>query len=182
MKVIAERVVIVAGLLALSACAPTSVVPPDLAKQVDWTVTFAQVKEAPQTYRGRLILVAGVVLSAKLLKEGTRLEILQLPLDSSQAPVTDLRASEGRVLATQKTFLDPATLPPGTRVTLVGEVTGSLTLPLDETEFTYPTLDVRSLTVWPKAMIAPTIGPYPYFGAYWGSYGGPYPIPRPRQP
>ena len=44
--------------------------------------------------------------------------------------------------------------PPRSRVTLVGEVTGSKTLPLDEVEYEYPVLIIRHLTVWPSVPIS----------------------------
>src|SRR5207247_8006566 len=108
-----------------------------------------QRKDAPDSDRGRLIVLGGAVLAAKRLKDGTRIEVLQLPLDDSQRPESDRTVSEGRFVALQKGFLDPATLPEGTRVTLVGEVTGAMTLPLAETEYAYPTLETKTLKVWP---------------------------------
>ena len=59
------------------------------------------------------------------MKGGTQLEVLQLPLEDDQGPVTERTASKGRFLAWQKEFLDPATIADGTRVTIVGEVTGA---------------------------------------------------------
>ncbi|WP_455388305.1 Slp family lipoprotein [Petrachloros mirabilis] len=159
----------------LAGCVGVLVVPPDLKEKVDRSVTFQQVKTSPSTYEGRLIVVGGVVLSAKPLKEnGTRIEILQLPLDSDDEPVGQLTESKGRFLARHKEFLDPATIPFGTRVTVVGEVTGSMTLKMDEVDYEYPTLDIASLTVWPPEQPAYWSRPYPYFGAYWGSFWGPY--------
>ena len=155
-------------------CATPDVIPAELLDRVDRAVSFVQVKEAPASYQGHLIVVGGVVLSAKLLKEGTRIEILQLPLGSSQEPGIKLTTSQGRFMAYKKDFLDPATLPVGTRVTVVGEVTGAITLPVDETEYTFPTLEIKKLTVWPKMVPSYWFRPYPYFGAYWGSYWGPY--------
>ena len=137
---------VLSGLLA--GCA-APVLPASLQLQVDRTLTFAQLKDSPDSYRGRLVIVGGEVLSAKRLKEGTRIEVLQIPLEDSHAPGKDRTASEGRFLARQQEFLDPATLPPGTRVTIVGEVTGATTLPLDETDYTYPTLEIKHLKVWP---------------------------------
>jgi outer membrane lipoprotein len=67
-------------LLLLSGCATTGVIPPALYQQLDRSLTFAQLKDSPDSYRGRLILVGGEVLDAKLLKQGTRLVVLQLPL------------------------------------------------------------------------------------------------------
>src|SRR5215831_10977177 len=101
-------------------------------------IPFLQVKAAPDSYRGQSVVFGGEVLSARRLKEGTRIEILQLPLDRWEHLGTDRTQSQGRFIAMHREFLDPATLPPGTRVMVSGEITGSMTLPLDETEYTYP--------------------------------------------
>lgn len=115
------------------------------------------------------------------MKEGTRIEILQLPLTSSLQPTLDLRKSEGRFVAMQQEFLDPATIPAGTFVTITGEMAGSVTMPLDETEYTYPIMDIKNLRVWREveegshrfgSYMSPGlfIGP----GRYWGPYRSPY--------
>jgi outer membrane lipoprotein len=173
------------GVLAvLPSCASyNNVVPKDLQAAVDDTVRFTQVHEAPDQYHGRTVLFGGEVLSAKRLKDGTRIEVLQLPLDRSQAPIHDRTKSEGRFLAFEKEFLDPATLPAGTRITIVGEITGAMVQPLDETDYTFPTLEVKHLTVWPKTDYAsarpyypgPYAGPYGYWGWRRGGPWGPYP-------
>jgi outer membrane lipoprotein len=164
---------LVTGLCLLGACTQSKVVPPSMESQVDKRLTFAQLKESPDSYRGHLIVLGGAVLSAKRLKDGTRIEVLQLPLDRNQAPGWERTASEGRFLAIQRDFLDPATLPAGTRVTIVGEVLGATTLPLDETEYVYPTVEIKHLKVWQQ--IDAQRRPYPYPPMWSPYYGyGPY--------
>jgi outer membrane lipoprotein len=146
-------------------------------------VTFVQVKAAPDSYRGQSVIFGGEVLSARRLKEATRIEILQLPLDRSGLPGTDRTQSQGRFIAMHRDFLDPATIPPGTRVTVTGEVTGTMTLPLDETEYTYPVIEARHIEVLPPPETAELSRRYPYYytgpGPYWGPYGSPYWRPWP---
>ena len=83
-------------------------------------------------------------------------------------------------MAMNRDFLDPATLPLGSRVTVTGEVTGSVTLPLDETQYNYPIVDVKHLQVWTRAKeaapcINPYMGPGPYWGPHWSPYWRPWP-------
>ena len=161
--------------LLLAGCAGVPVVPPDLKDKVDEHVSFLQLKASPLSYTGRLIVVGGMVLTAKPLKQdGTRIEILELPLGEDYEPTGRLTDSHGRFLAFHKEFLDPATIPMGTRVTVVGEVTGAATLPVDEVDYVYPTLAIKAVTVWPPKVPVWWGRPYPYFGAYWGPYWGPY--------
>lgn len=143
-------------------------------------VTFVQVKAAPDSYRGQSVIFGGEVLSARRLKDATRIEILQLPLDRSDRLGTDRTQSQGRFIAMHRDFLDPATIPPGTRVTVTGEVAGTMTLPLDETEYTYPVIEARRIEVLPPPETAELSRMYPYYtGPYWGPYGSPYWRPWP---
>ncbi len=155
----------------LAGCASDSVVPASLQTQLDKSLTFPQLRESPQSYRGRLMVLGGEVLSAKRMKEETRIEVLEIPLEGSLKPGLDRTASRGRFIAVHKEFLDPATIPPGTRLTLVGEVTGALTDKLDEMDYTYPTLEVKSLKVWPHSETF-SYAPYYYYppSYYWRPY------------
>ena len=140
-------------------------------------ITYMQVKAAPESYNGQPVTFGGKVLGARRLKEGTRIEILQLPLTGSLRPSGDLGKSQGRFVALQKEFLDPATVPSGTFVTVTGEMAGSITLPLDETEYTYPLVRINNLRVWSEdndeaPRIRRPIGPYwgPYWSPYWHTW------------
>jgi outer membrane lipoprotein len=164
----------VSGLVALSGCAMSE-------HQADGLlygtpqISYAQVKSTPESYSGQSVTFGGKVLKARRLKEGTRIEILQLPLTTSQQPTMDLSRSEGRFVALQKEFLDPATVPPGTFLTVTGEMVGTIVLPLDEIEYTYPLIHITNLRVWTEdgegsPRIRRPIGPGPYWGPYWSPY------------
>jgi len=92
-------------------------IPETLELHIDKNLTFTEVLASPESYKGRLILLGGEVLKAKRLKEGTQVELLQLPLNNDQEPTIDLTQSQGRVLVLHQEFLDPATLMPGMLVT-----------------------------------------------------------------
>jgi len=166
------------SLVFMGGCSGVQVVPKELEEQVNRDISFSQLLEAPLEHKGKILVIGGEVLSAKRLKDATQIEVLQLPLNQNMKPGESLQESQGRFLALQKEFLDPATLPVGTRVTVVGEVSGMVTLPLDETTYDFPTLVIKQLTVWPTTPTYRVIRPYPYvypyWGPYWGPYGGPY--------
>lgn len=155
----------------LAGCASSGVVPDALQSQLDQALTFPQIREQPESYQGHLVVLGGEVLSAKRLKDATRIEVLEIPLDGSLQPGLDRTASRGRFVALQQEFLDPATIPPGTRLTIVGEITGAVTDKLDEMDYTYPTLGIKSLKVWPRPESFSHI-PYYYYppSYYWRPY------------
>ncbi len=158
---------------------------PALAEHIEPSLTFPQIKESPDSFKGKLVILGGQVLAAKRLKETTQLTILQLPLIDDREPTTELTQSQGRFIAEQQEFLDPATVPSGTRITLVGELSGSVTQSLDETVYTYPTLIMKHFKVWPAHHSDyerygpyypyPYGYPYPYAYPYWRPYGRFYP-------
>ncbi len=162
------RFLSMAMLVLLAACASTSIIPEPLEQQVDKELTFSQVLESPDSYRGKLVVWGGEVLKAKAMKGGTQLEVLQLPLDDDQRPVTERTESKGRFLAWQKEFLDPATIADGSRVTIVGEVTGASVEKMDAADYRYPTLEVKHLHRW-EARQADEPRSY---GPWWGIFGG----------
>lgn len=182
-------------LMALSACAKSAhqtgrdlldqILPADVRQQIDSTVAFTDLAAAPSTYVGRTVMFSGIVLTAKRAKDRTEIEVLQLPAAPGGLPSEDRSRSEGRFLAIETAFLDPATIESRTPVTVVGKVKGEVTRSLDESEYTYPVIEITRLIDWNKSMLAQYGGrgdPYtrryygayaPFFGAGYG-YGYPY--------
>jgi outer membrane lipoprotein len=133
----------------IAACSSPRVVPESLEPLVDRTVTFREVVAAPDSYQGKLVIFGGEVLKAKRLKDGTQIEFLQLPLDKSERPMHDRQQSQGRFLAIQQEFLDPATIVEGTTMTIVGELSKAKVEHLDDVEYRYPVVIVKHLHTWP---------------------------------
>ncbi len=143
-------------------------IPESLAPQIDKTVSFEQLLENPDAHVGKLVVLGGQVLQAKRLTDATRIEVLQLPLGDSERPTSQRTSSQGRFLAFETTFLDPATLSDQPQVTIVGEVTGLATANLDETEYRYPTIAIKHMHVWE----AQAQNQQPGFGVGLGIGGG----------
>jgi len=173
----------------LSACAQSAhqsgrdlldkILPDDLQRQVDESVSFTDLKTNPSAYQGKTVMFSGIVVRSKRVKDGTEIEVLQIPTGSGAAPAKDRARSEGRFLAKKSgEFLDPAVVDAGTPLTVVGEVREPITRPLDDGEYTYPMLDIKHLVDWdevnPQMRAAPYAYPYgrsmyayPY--SFWGS-------------
>ncbi len=150
-------------LVLMSGCTSHHVVPYELKSLVDRTVTFREVIASPESYEGRILVLGGEVLKVTRLKDGTQIELLQLPFDTDERPILTRQGSDGRFFAIQKEFLDPATIVEGTMMTIVGEVIEAKTDHLDDVEYRYPVLIVKHLHVWPIQS---------------DDYARPYPYPR----
>ncbi len=160
----------VASAMLISGCASREIIPEALEQQVDRTVAFKDLSGSPDTYRGHVVLLGGEILNARYVKDGTQFEILQLPLEESQEPSTQRSETQGRFLAVDGTSPDPAKFARGTRVTMVGEVTGARVQSLDESDYRYPTLDIKHLHVWDDRSAARP-GYRPWWGGIFGGVG-----------
>jgi outer membrane lipoprotein len=159
--------VVMLSVIAMGCSSSPVGIPEALESQIDKNVTFKEVLTSPESYQGHLILLGGEILKAKRLKRGTQIELLQLPLTTDQKPTTDRTQSQGRVLVLHQD-LDPATLTPGTLVTFVGEVNGSVIEKMDEVDYRYPVLMVKHWHVWPPPTFSDRRGG-PYFGVFGGA-------------
>ncbi len=152
----------------LAGCSSLRAVPESYLMQVDKAVRFGELRQSPGSYRGRTILEGGRVVDIKPLKDGTWIEVLQLPLDRWDMPQKDTTQSGGRFLAMKNDFIDPAVLHPGMWVTVVGEIAGASTRHIGEVDYTYPVLKIQYLKAW-----EPLAGqPSTFFGnTFWRGAG-----------
>jgi len=132
----------------VSACAEPKVIPPELEEQIDSSVSFRDLQASPQALQGRTVLLGGEVLGARRIQEGVELEVLQLPVKDDDPPTERRMESQGRFLAIDRGAGDPASFPPGTKMTLIGSVAGEETRRLDESTYRYPVVEVKHLYVW----------------------------------
>lgn len=141
-------------------------------QQVDTTLSMEQLQAAPDTYKDRVAMLGGEIVTTRNLPDGTRLEILQKPLDASGLPY-DGDKSQGRFLAQCDTYLDPKIYTTGRQVTIAGRVLGTLTDKIGEADYVYPLISCLETRLWPK----PPVALSPRYSA-WSWWGGP-PWPGP---
>lgn len=161
-------------LMLMSGCNRHHAIPDSLKAQVNQAVTFDQVKNAPSSYRGELVVFGGKVLAVTHLGDATRIEVLQLPLAQDLAPVIEGTQSEGRFVAfdTRQKIIDPGILKLGAPVTIVGEVKPSTHGDVGDRQYEFPTLVIRDMTVWEKDKTVPA--PLTYYGSPHGYGYRPY--------
>lgn len=159
----------------LQGCSGSKVIPPELEEQIDSSVSFRDIQASPPAVQGRTVLLGGEVLGARRVQDGVELEMLQLPVKDDDPPAERRTESQGRFLAIDRTAGDPASFPPGTRLTLVGTVTGEETRRLDESTYRYPVFEVKHLYVWSpdsyRERSRSTVGLFGGMGFGFGSGG-----------
>jgi len=133
-------------LLLMAGCAP--VISKQVREQVRPDVTFREVLNDPEQYKGQMIILSGIIIETENTKEGTLLQVLQRPAGFRGKP-KDVDETGGRFLALDSRYLDVNVFTQGRAVTIAGEVQGKRVLPLDKTEYTYPLIHVKEIYLWP---------------------------------
>jgi outer membrane lipoprotein len=164
--------VAIIGVMLATGCNRYHVIPDHLKGTVNRAVSYEQIKSSPSSYQGEVVILGGEILSAERLEDKTRIEVLQLPLTDDLTPKTERTESKGRFVAfdTGTEIVDPAILKEGTPVTIIGEVKPPTEGHLGESQYEFPTLALRDMTVWNNNSAA--VNPYRYYAyPYYGSYG-----------
>jgi outer membrane lipoprotein len=163
-----RKLVLIISVLLLTGCA--SVISEQSRKLIDTDASFKVIKETPEAYIGKHVMLGGRIANVRNSAEGAQLEIVQFDLSSSGYP-EDTFLSYGRFLATNSSYMDPMVYRRGLLITLVGEIKGKKTMRLDDVDYTYPVLAMRDWHIWrgsdlergniyPSAI--PTYDPYSY--------------------
>ena len=112
-------------------------------------IPFSEILASPESYRGKVVRLGGVIVNTENLKEETVLEILEKPLSSQGRPTSGDR-SGGRFMVTFDRFLDSAVYRPDRPVTIVGEIVGQKAALIGEAMYRYPLLSGRDVRLWGK--------------------------------
>jgi outer membrane lipoprotein len=98
----------------------------------------------PDEFKGRIVIVGGVIVSTTNTGEGTYIEVLQKPLDYRGKP-EDTDTSYGRFIIFSEGYLDTAIYSQGRELTVAGVVMGKKLLSLGEIQYPYPLIKSKEL-------------------------------------
>ena len=144
-----------------------------LRQQADTTVTLMQLRETPEAYKDRIVILAGEILQTQNTRDGTLLEILQKPMNAYERPLR-VDQTQGRYMALCGHYLDAAIYKKGREITIAGRVLGTRKGRVGEVEYTYPLISCLELHLWAEPVPTPYLyDPYPWW--YWDPwYRRPY--------
>ena len=107
--------------------------------QADRNLTFEMLTENAPSYRGKLVMLGGTVMSVKHRHDGTQFLVSEYTLDKWGRP-EETTPSGGIFLATTSMHLAYA---PGTMISMFGEVKGSETKLLNGVQYVCPVVAIR---------------------------------------
>ncbi len=133
----------------LFACAPIS---EQTRGGVDASLSFKEVAKSPDTYKGKIVLWGGEIIQTLSQDDGsTLIEILEWPLSWTERPRRTI-SFQGKFLILFKEPLDASLYRSGARVTVAGEIQGSMegekTKSVSDPTYRYPILLNKEIHVW----------------------------------
>ena len=155
-------------LLLFPGCSP--IFSPTVMKKVNTTLTFQEVLQDPDTYKGKTVFWGGEVIQV-LPQDGTTfVEILQMPLGWRGKP-HEVSASEGKFLVLFKKDYDFSIFNKGRKITVAGEfqriVQGEeIEESFGNKDYPYPLLLSEEVHLW-KEYSYPYSSPPPYLSPWW---------------
>jgi outer membrane lipoprotein len=156
-------------LLLMMGCA--HVISKDLRAKTDLSLTFNQVSQDPNQYKGKWVIWGGEIIETINQKDGTtQIEVFQKPLGWRGEPYETI-ASEGRFLVLADKYLDSYLFRRGKKITVAGEILGEKVKPIGEMDYRYPLLSGKQIHLWPEYYYRA----YPlYYYDPWWDYPYPY--------
>ncbi len=132
------------ALLLLASC---SVISRELGKEATPFPSFKTLIEEVDDYKGRTVILGGILLTTRNLVDETLLAVLQTPLEMGEKPAPRDR-SEGRFILSHPGFLDPAIFEKDREITVAGVVEGVHIERIDEIPYTYLKLKSLEIHLW----------------------------------
>lgn len=129
----------------VGACAATPKFDPAL---YEAELTPGQVVASIDTAQGRPVMWGGAIVQSTNTNNGTQLEVLAYPLDRKQRPDEE-KPAWGRFLAMEDSYLETLDFAQGRHVTIVGRITGVHQGTIGEATYTYPSVKVDEVFLWP---------------------------------
>jgi outer membrane lipoprotein len=77
--------------LALLSAGCSHALSPAVRQQIDTTLSLTQLHTTPEAYKDSIVMLGGDILSTRNLAEGTLLEVLQKPLETTDRPLGTYR-------------------------------------------------------------------------------------------
>jgi len=143
-----RKLIVAAGICGIAAgCAAG--IPPQVAEQVSWGLSFPEIRRQPEAYRGRVVALGGIVRHIEAANGGYRVVVSELPFDGSSRhrPAVD-QLPRGRFIVLIHGQALPSDLRPGAEITVVGEILGADMSPEAGVDEEVPVLDGHHLKVW----------------------------------
>jgi outer membrane lipoprotein len=182
-----KHIVPIIIILSLAACA-SPVFKKNVMETSAINLPFPALDETPGSYKGKLFIFGGRILSTTVSDEGSLVVGIYVPVDS-KGRLEEMEQSHERFSALypkERGSLDPGTYGKGRKVTIAGEFIDMRKGKIEGKEYVYPFFIVKAIHLWEvrrnwttyPEWQSPYSIPYPYWG-YGPHWDYPFtPMPR----
>ncbi|MFQ5715644.1 MAG: Slp family lipoprotein [Nitrospinales bacterium] len=121
--------------------------PDKVLKEADPSVSFDNLVRFTKSYKGKMVVLGGTIVSMKDVRSGSELAILQLPLDRHGMPKPGDRPG-GIFLVRHNKSIDRSSFRKGQRITLAAKVIGRRIREKNQGKFSFPLLRLEEYQLW----------------------------------
>ncbi|MCL9783063.1 Slp/YeaY family lipoprotein [Vibrio sp. S4M6] len=167
-----KYLVILLATALLSACAS---LPATLKASTPDVITHYRAWSDSRDDIGKEVRLGGVIAKVTNLSQKTRIEVVNLPINSAGQPNLHAEA-KGRFIVYVKGFLDPVTFAKGRLITVLGTSLKPEIAKVGDYEYHFPTMEAAGYYLWRVQKRVVVDGPfytYPCLGLYCHQYYGP---------
>lgn len=178
-----KKKILLAGLLfsVLFACAP--VLNRELMREGLRDVPLSEVRHAPDSYKGKLFILGGMIVDTKHTENGTQIEAVAVRVNRLGYLRDEVNLKDGRFLAiypAEQGYLEPLVYKRGREITLAGEFLEIRKAKLDDVDYAYPVFMVKQIYLWDEyrrypayPYYYPSAYPYGWYDPWYGPWYGP---------
>lgn len=112
--------------------------------QSDESIDHSLLFTNPDDYKGKIVILGGIIASSKNTQEGTYIEVVQQPLDYRGRPIPSDKPL-GRFIVLHEGFLDTAIYSRKEIITVAGEVIGKTVHPVGEINYSFLLIKSKEL-------------------------------------
>ncbi len=125
----------------------TYAISPEYAHQADRSISFHEIKQDPELYHGKLVIIGGTIAQVNSTDHGTLLEVVERALDYWGRPK---RTNEtgGRFMLLYPAHLNTLLYAPGRELTAAATVEGSEAAALTDQDLRVPLFLSKELKLW----------------------------------
>ncbi len=117
-------------------------------------VSVEDIFSNPESHKGKVIIIGGVIAGSANTKEGTYIEVVEKPLNQ-YGRLSNADTSRGRFIVHHAGYLDPLIYAKGRIITVAGEVRGRRSGTVDSAEYQYPLITSRELHLFKEERESP---------------------------
>jgi outer membrane lipoprotein len=165
-----KKLLMISVMLLLASCAP--VLNKSMMQRGIYLYDLSEIKQDPAQNKGEIFILGGIIVKTDATKEGSLIEAIFVPVDSSGYLKTRNTSVTGRFLALyrDRELLDPLLYSEKREITLAGEYVGIRKGKIGELDYSYPLFEIRDIHLWDEISERDR-----YYYRYYRPYYYPYP-------